>query len=266
MEIMALAMRVPRMLSTGVRTAFPLGGLLCAGLLVTCAGFGQTATVWVRPGHYKELKPDRLKSIVAQMVARDVDNPPSSEGVMFAGSSTIADWDLKSYFPQYRTVNRGIGDSLTSDMSTWADQLIIPFKPSTIVFYSGDNDIAYGMTPDVVAAEFSRFVKKIHDASPKTELVVLSIRPTIARLAVWNTEQLANEKIKAILENDKQVQFVDVTELLTLPDGQPSSEMLAPDLQHLNKQGYDLLSPSVRNPIKQAEALYWRGFVPPRGQ
>jgi lysophospholipase L1-like esterase len=261
MEIMTLAMRVRCVISTGVRTAFSLGTFLIA-----CVALGQTATVWVRPGHYKELKPDRLKSVVAQIVARDVENPPSSEGILFAGSSTVAAWDLKSYFPQYRTINRGIGDSLTSDMTTWADQLIIPFKPSTLVFYSGDNDIAYGMTPDMVAAEFGRFVKKIHDGSPRTELVILSIRPTIARLAVWNAGQQANEKIKAILENDKQVQFVDVTDLLTLPDGKPSPEILEPDMQHLSKEGYALLSPSVRNPIKQAEALYWRGFLPPRGQ
>ena len=43
------------MISTGVRTALPL-----CGFLISCVAFGQTSTVWVRPGHYKELKPDRL--------------------------------------------------------------------------------------------------------------------------------------------------------------------------------------------------------------
>src|SRR5476649_1753087 len=95
--------------------------------------------------------------------------PSFHRGSMFVGSSTISDWDALHYFPQYRTINRGISDSLVSEMTRYADQLIVPFKPPTIVFYSGDNDAAYGMPADSIAADFSAFVKKIHEALQKTE-------------------------------------------------------------------------------------------------
>jgi hypothetical protein len=42
--------------------------------------------------------------------------------------------------------------------------------------------------------------------------------------------------------------------------------MLGPDLQHLNTDGYDLISSAARVPVKQAESQYWRGFSPPQGQ
>jgi lysophospholipase L1-like esterase len=259
-----------RVIITGVRTAFQLAA---GTLLASAVAFGQTgapakgnATVWVRPGYYKQLKPDRLKPTITQILKQDVDNPPSTEAVMFVGSSTIADWDVRHYFPQYRTVKRGISDSLISEMTRYADQLIVPFKPSTIVFYSGDNDAAYGMPADSIAADFSAFVKKIHEALPKTELVVLAIRPTVARESVWETERAVNDKINEMAEKDKQIRFVDIADLLAMPDSKPVREMLGPDLQHLNTDGYDLISSAARVPVKQAENQYWRGFSPPKGQ
>src|ERR1700753_1315006 len=57
-----------------------------------------------RPGYYKELKPERYKERVEKMLKADEANPPSKQGVVFVGSATIAGWNLKHYFPQYRTV------------------------------------------------------------------------------------------------------------------------------------------------------------------
>src|SRR5262245_20740420 len=71
--------------------------------------------VWVQLGHYKDLTPDRWKSRVEQMLQRDKQNPPKTGAVMFVGSATIAGWDLKRYFPELETINRGIGGSLISE-------------------------------------------------------------------------------------------------------------------------------------------------------
>jgi hypothetical protein len=241
--------------------------LVLAAALLASIGLGQDR-LWVRPGYYKQITPDRWKARVAKMLKDDEENPPSSEGVMFVGSATIAEWDLRHYFGQYRTVKRGIGGSLISESTYYADQLIVPFKPSTIVFYSGDNDTAYGMTPDMVAADFSKFVAKIHTSLPKTQLVVMSIRPSIARLAVWDVVKASNEKIQAICDadKDKSVRFVDLTEDLLDQKGQPNREMIGDDDHHLNKLGFDIVSGDVKLVIQKAEARYWRGFDPVRGQ
>ena len=85
---------------------------------------------WVKLGYYKELTPERWKSRVDQMLQRDAQTPPKSEAVMFVGSATIAGWDVKHYFPEYETINRGIGASLISEATYYADRMVIPFKPS----------------------------------------------------------------------------------------------------------------------------------------
>jgi hypothetical protein len=214
---------------------------------------------WVRLGYYKEITPDRWKSRVEQMLQKDAEAPPAKEGVLFAGSATIAGWDLKHYFPEYRTINRGIGGSMISETTYYADQLIVPFKPSTIVYYSGDNDTGYGVPTDMIAANFRDFVAKIHAALPDTRMVVISIRPSIARLAVWDAVCAANERLKAIAAKDQKLQFVDLTSMLLTPDGKPRGELLRPDFHHLNQDGFDLVSPVVKRAIEEAESRYWRG-------
>jgi len=214
---------------------------------------------WVQPGYYKEVTPERWKSRVEQMLQREAQNPPKKEAVMFVGSATIAGWDLKHYFPEFETINRGIGASMISEATYYADQLIVPFKPSTIVFYSGDNDTAYGMPTEMIADHFRKFVAKIHSALPDTQMVILPIRPSIARLAVWDAVQSANEQLRSICAKDSKLQFVDLTPLLLTADGKPRRELLREDLHHLNQDGFDLVSPVVAKAIQAAEARYGRG-------
>ena len=217
---------------------------------------GNREVVWVRLGYYKELSPERWKARVEQMVQRDQQNPPKKEAVMFVGSATIAGWDVKHYFPRYETINRGIGASLISDATYYADQLIIPYKPSTIVFYSGDNDTAYGMPTPMIADHFRQFAAKIHAALPETQIVVLSIRPSIRRLEVWDAVVAANEQLRTICAQDPKLSFVDLSPLLLTGDGKPRRDLLGEDQHHLNKDGFDVISAVVGKAIDAAEARY----------
>ena len=88
--------------------------------------------------------PAALKAKVAAMLKADQDNPPTSEGVMFVGGGPVEGWDLRHYFGAWRTANRGIPDAHISDFTTYADQLIVPFKPSTIVVCLTDGDTIDG--------------------------------------------------------------------------------------------------------------------------
>lgn len=214
---------------------------------------------WVDLGYYKKITPERWKARVEQIEKRDAQNPPGKGAVMFVGSATIAGWDLKHYFPEFKTVNRGIGGSMIAETTYYADQLIVPYQPSTIVFYSGDNDTAYGVPTEMIADDFRKFVAKIHMELPDTQMVVLSIRPSIARLAVWDAVVAANDQLRAICAKDPKLRFVDLTPMLLSPDGQPRNELLREDQHHLNKEGFDLVSPVVDKAAHEAEVRYGHG-------
>jgi lysophospholipase L1-like esterase len=235
--------------------------MVCAAVCLgaTAITFAQRGgTIWIRPGYYKELKPERHQTAVERMLSRDSAAPPPAEAVLFVGSATIAGWDIPRYFPEYKTIKRGIGGSLTSEATYWADRLVIPFKPSTVVFYSGDNDLGYGMTAEMVANEFEAFVRKIHASLPDTHIVIFSIRPSIARWAVHEGVFEANKRIQAFAAKNPKLHFVDMTPLLLGADGQPARELLDDDLHHLNAAGFDKATAKIKPVIAEAEAAYWR--------
>ncbi len=215
---------------------------------------------------FGQAPPARLKAATAELLKKDAESLPSSAGVMFVGGSAAAQWDLRHYFPQYRTVNRGLDGALISDLTLYAEQLIVPLKPSTIIFFGGDRDVAAGIKPVAIVAEFGKFATKIHQTLPKTQIVVLSVRPVAARAESLALVQTTNEKLKAFIEQDKQVRFVDLNDLLVNPDGKPAADLQTADLKNLTKDGYDLISQVVRIAIKGAEERYWRGYNPPKGQ
>jgi lysophospholipase L1-like esterase len=93
-------------------------------------------------------------------------------------------------------------------------------------------------------------------------MVVVAIRPSIARIAVWDAVRAANEQLRKICAEDSKLQFVDLTPLLLTADGQPRRELLREDLHHLNKDGFDLVSPVVKKSVQEAEARYRRGLNP----
>lgn len=219
----------------------------------------QGADRWIRPGYYKELEPERHRASVERMLKQDAAAPPPTEAVLFVGSATIAGWDIPRYFPEYKTIKRGIGGSLASEATYWADRLVVPLKPSTIVFYSGDNDLGYGMTAEMVANDVAAFVRKIHAALPDTHIVIFSIRPSIARWAVHQGVFDANARIQAFAAHNPKVHFVDMTPLLLGADGKPARELLDDDLHHLNAAGFDKATAKIKPVIAEAEAAYWRG-------
>lgn len=111
----------------------------------------------------------------------------------------------------------------------------------------------------MIADDFRKFVTKIHSALPDTQIVVVSIRPSIARLEVWDAVRAANEQMRAICAGDSKLQFVDLVPMLLTPDGKPRRELLGDDQHHLNKDGFDLVSPVVAKAIQTAETRYGRG-------
>lgn len=236
-----------------------IAGLWLGTLAVVSAQQQPEQDRWIRPGYYKELKPERLQANVDRMLRQDATTPPPTEAVLFVGSATIAGWDIPHYFPEYKTIKRGIGGSLASEATYWADKLVIPFKPSTVVFYSGDNDLGYGMTAEMVANDVAAFVRKVQTALPDTHVVIFSIRPSIARWAVHEGVFDANARIQAFAAKQPKVHFVDMTPLLLDANKQAARALLVDDLHHLNQAGFDKVTAKIKPVIAEAEAAYWRG-------
>jgi lysophospholipase L1-like esterase len=195
----------------------------------------------------KEAKsPERWEKAIAAMEKRDKDSPPREGGIFFCGSSSIVRWDLAKSFPGLGVVQRGFGGSQVADSTHFAPRIILPYKPATIVFYAGDNDIGSGKAPEKVHEDFLAFAAAVHKELPKTRIVFLSIKPSIARWKKIDQVRKVNALVEASSKKDERLVYLDVGSVLLGKDGKPRPELFVKDGLHLSAKGYRLWTEKVR--------------------
>ena len=156
------------------------------------------------------------------------------------GSSSIRIWNVAKSFPDLTVLNRGFGGSQIADSVYFADRIVIKYKPRAIVFYAGDNDLAAGKGPEQVFEDFKQFVAKVHAALPKTPIVFISIKPSIARWKLIDQGREANKLIAALAADDPLLKFIEVGPPMLDTEGQPRTDLFLPDGLHMNAKGYEL--------------------------
>lgn len=197
-------------------------------------------------------KPNRFEDWIARFEKQDAENPPPRGEVLFLGSSSIVGWKLEHWFPELVALNRGFGGSRIDDSVYFFDRVVVPYAPKTIVFYAGDNDIVR-MTPEAVAADFTRFTDRLSEALPECRLIYLSIKPSGRRAARREEIRQANALIAEQCEQDERWQYVEVGTLLLDEEGAPRPELYKADQLHLSAAGYAIWSAALA-PLLETKA------------
>jgi lysophospholipase L1-like esterase len=191
--------------------------------------------------HADSAPPSHWQPDIAAFVAADHEHPPAPNGVLFIGSSSIQYWkSLAQDFPGVPVINRGFGGSALPDSTYYADRIVWPYKPRLIVMYAGENDVNDGATPDQLLASFQAFVARARQGVPGVPIVYISLKPSIARFALWPTMKVANDKIRAWAATQKNIRFVDITLGMVDAQGKPRPELFRPDGLHMVPAGYAL--------------------------
>jgi lysophospholipase L1-like esterase len=183
--------------------------------------------------------PEQWQAEITGLVADDVAHPPPQDAVLFVGSSSIRLWTtLAGDFPGVPTINRGFGGSRLADSTYYADRIVVPYRPRLIVMYAGDNDIAEGHTSQQVVDDFKAFVARVRRDLPHVAIACVSIKPSVARAAMWPQMRTVNDGIARWARTQKDVTLVDVTVKMLDAQGQPRPELLREDGLHMQPAGY----------------------------
>ncbi len=181
-----------------------------------------------------------------RFMAEDSASAPLDGGILFTGSSTTRLWDVKKFFPDLPVLNRGFGGSAFSDVILFADEIVGPHKPDTIVLYSGDNDIAHGNSAEQTASDCMAAVDRLRARAPQSRIIVLGTKPSASRWNLYPVMQASNALIAAQAASRDNVAFLDLAPLLLGPDGQPVPECYVDDRLHLSEEGYRRWSETLR--------------------
>lgn len=168
----------------------------------------------------------------------DEKNAAPRDGVLFVGSSSIRLWKSALTFPGVPIVNRGFGGSHISDVNHYIEDVALKYRPSVVVFYAGENDIASGKTPERVLADYQAFVTRMLSVRSDTRFIYLAVKPGPARWAFWPQKQQANRLIQAYSDGRPQLYFADVANPMLSADGQTRPELYVDDGIHMTDAGY----------------------------
>lgn len=211
-------------------SAFPT---ILTSLLLASAAQAQTPAP--RPADpFAQWEPE-----IQQFEAADRRQAPPPGGVVFTGSSTIRLWDtLAQDFAGTPVLNRGFGGSQMVDALHFADRIILPYKPRLVLVYAGDNDLAAGVSPEQVLANYRALVERIHRALPTTRVGYLTIKPSPSRWELAAKMKATNELIRAYTASDPRLLYIDTFTPMLDPNGQPRPELFREDMLHMNPRGY----------------------------
>jgi lysophospholipase L1-like esterase len=169
-------------------------------------------------------------------------NPPDKQQVLFIGSSSIRLWrDFSERFKDYAVINRGFGGAELSDITRYAHRIIIPYRPSKVFIYGGDNDIGGNQSSEQIFMEFVELFNLLSTKLPGTRFYFISVKPSPRRWKYITQLQDVNKKISDFIkEQHCSWTFIDVYHPMLGEDGLPKANIFLPDKIHLNSKGYDI--------------------------
>lgn len=175
----------------------------------------------------------------------------SRDLIVFTGSSSIRRWkNIQDYFPGKNIINTGFGGSQLSDLLFYSDSVIIKYKPVQVFIYEGDNDIASGKKADAVVNGADLLFKKIMKETPNTQIVIISVKPSVLRWGLKNEYIKLNNLYRKFSLENKNIKFIDVWTPLLNKEGSPKKEIFISDSLHINKLGYDIWAGEIKKFIK----------------
>ena len=207
-----------------------------------------------------ENDPFLWRRAIQKFKEEDKRNPPPQGAILFTGSSSIRFWDtLQRDMAPYTVINRGFGGSMMHQVHHYVDDIVLPFRPSAIFLYAGENDIA-GLwltrrhTAQEVCNNFSAFFHHIQDEQPGTPIYYISIKPAKARRKYWPEMQRANHLIEGFCENHDEAHYIDIVPVMQNASGEVRKDLFTFDGVHMNKKGYRQWTRVIRPVVEEVAA------------
>jgi hypothetical protein len=208
-------------------------------LAVVCeASFSQGKS----PVRFVTVKtPFGFESEINEFLKQDSVSFPLPGAHLFTGSSTIRKWaSLQNDFNGITVIQRGFGGSTVKALNYYADRIVFPYKPATIVVYEGDNDLAQGMAPGEFISLCDTFIGKVRAALPGTTIYFMSVKPSFARKQLISVQDETNRHLKKLAKKRKRTEFMDIRQLMYDREGKLRRDFFEADSLHVNRKCYSV--------------------------
>jgi len=208
----------------------------------------------------EKIEGNRFEKAIEGFEAADAESMPPEGAIVAIGSSSMRFWGdmIEEDLSPLTIIPRGFGGSTFSDAIYFAKRIVTNYKPRAVLVYEGDNDIGNKMTPEAVRDDFVRFVGLLREELPEVRVYVISIKPSIARIEMWEAMVKANALMEAICSKDEQLIFIDAGSGMLGEDGKPLTTIFKADNLHMNRSGYEIWRDAIRPVLIEGELKHER--------
>ncbi len=166
--------------------------------------------------------------------------------VVFLGDSLTDGYDLKKFYPDYLTLNRGISGDTTVGLEKRLDASAYDVQPKAVVMLIGANNM------DQMLENYESILKGFEQKLPNSKIILLSLTSMGGewgrknQLAAYNNVQIK------MLAQKYDYYYVDLySALLNLETGEIYEEYTT-DGGHLTDKGYTVLTDCIAPVLKEA--------------
>ena len=192
---------------------------------------------------------DQIKAFLDE----DRTAPPPKEAILFIGSSIFRQWtNVKEHMAPLPVFNRAFGGSRTWEVLHYMDQIVLPYRPRIIVYYTGSNDVNAGEPAAAITGRIKAFMAKAHGALPDTRIYFVAINRSPDKRERWNVVDAVNADLKALTATTPYLRYIDLNPVLFDSRGEPRTELYRPDGLHFHPPAYDCLRRIIKPVLTEA--------------
>lgn len=171
--------------------------------------------------------------------------------IWFVGSSSMSRWDsLQNDMQPWSTHNRSVGGATLTEINQRFLNERKPQRPQAIVFYAGENDLAFGVPVEVALSRFENFLDAKSARLRDVPVLFVSIKPSPARWDQRSIQSVFNARVNEMAKRRTDLHFVNTVPRL-LRGSQPGPYYVGDGL-HLNEAGYEVLAAALRTAINNS--------------
>jgi len=173
------------------------------------------------------------------------------------GDSITEGFDVPTYLPGRRVLNRGIGadvigNALPADDKRGVlkrlDESIFDCAPRDVFLLIGINDLGDGHTPQVMEAGYREILDRVKKHSPAVRIHLQSVLPTRGNFAKHNANVKDFNSRLQKLAKDFDYDFIDLHALMADDKGELKSDLTTDGL-HLKDPGYKIWKAQIERTL-----------------
>jgi lysophospholipase L1-like esterase len=179
--------------------------------------------------------------------------------IVFTGSSSINFWEtLAEDMAPLNVINRGFGGSQMAHVTHYATKIVLPYSPSAVVVYAGENDLSWPWSkkPETILRDFQAFVNVVHGQLPNTWIYFVSVKPTPLRWKQWERQRRTNQLVEEFCGTKSNVRFLDVSTAMLDSRGKPRRDLFKWDGLHPSAECYALWTSIIRPVLMEQFATH----------